>query len=296
MRRLSAYVLAALGLLLSSTSSPAAPIRPSVPPRPLAASVPAPRPTRPGALPRPTRRAPRCGTATPKTCRCACGRRRTACPSTSSRPSKQTPDGYLWVASAGGLLRFDGLRFRLYDKDDLTDWTTPSLKTLQVMPSGRLVLVGLTGEVAVVENGRLRTLLSRRNGLPENARGTRSRQRGRGRGRNALGRAGQLCWPGSTRTALLPSSTLATAKCWAIQRSKGNSLFVVTDKRLLRYANGRAETVQQFSRPSDIFALAPSGVFYLTFTDGTVLRVGKNGRTANGAGSSRPGRSPRPAA
>ena len=34
----------------------------------------------------------------------------------------QTRDGYLWLATAGGLVRFDGLRFTVFDKGNTKGW------------------------------------------------------------------------------------------------------------------------------------------------------------------------------
>lgn len=39
----------------------------------------------------------------------------------------QTPEGYLWVATQNGLLRFDGLRFAAFDPDN-----TPQLRHARV--------------------------------------------------------------------------------------------------------------------------------------------------------------------
>lgn len=189
----------------------------------------------------------------------------------------QTPDGYLWVGTGGGLLRFDGLHFRLYNKDDLVDWTSPSVKTLTVTSSGRLIVVGLMGEVAVVESGSLRTILSRRNGLPESARGIDHD--------NVLEGEDGTLWialGGSLARVNMDGKAevlhLGDREVLGAAMAEGNALFVVTDEQLLRYANGHAETIQRFSRPSDIFSLPPGGEFYIAFTDGTLLRVGRNGR------------------
>ena len=42
----------------------------------------------------------------------------------------QTPDGYIWLATFNGLIRFDGLRFTLFDVSNTPEW-----------PSNRIVLL-----------------------------------------------------------------------------------------------------------------------------------------------------------
>src|SRR3569623_2718781 len=46
---------------------------------------------------------------------------------------EQTPDGYLWIATSGGLARFDGVRFVVFDSS-----TTPALheeSILSILPA-----------------------------------------------------------------------------------------------------------------------------------------------------------------
>jgi hypothetical protein len=35
----------------------------------------------------------------------------------------QTPDGYLWVGTLGGLTRFDGVRFTIFDAENTPAWS-----------------------------------------------------------------------------------------------------------------------------------------------------------------------------
>ena len=66
----------------------------------------------------------------------------------------QTPDGFLWVATQGGLVRFDGIQFR--DFAPVTAAGTPSglLHGLTVDRHGRLWLTKDGGVVACVDQGR----------------------------------------------------------------------------------------------------------------------------------------------
>jgi diguanylate cyclase (GGDEF)-like protein len=91
----------------------------------------------------------------------------------------QTTDGYLWLGTRGGLARFDGVRFAVYD-----DTTTPELAQSQILslladPEGRLWIGTWGGGLARLEDGRF-TRLSAAQGLPSElvtalARDTRGR-------------------------------------------------------------------------------------------------------------------------
>ncbi len=39
-------------------------------------------------------------------------------PQSSVHSIAQTPDGYLWLATEGGLVRFDGIAFRIFDRGE----------------------------------------------------------------------------------------------------------------------------------------------------------------------------------
>ncbi len=82
---------------------------------------------------------------------------------------QQTPDGYLWLLAHGGLLRFDGLQFKLFDRTN-----TPALK------STNFAALGLTVDhegalwAATWQGGAIRyfhgsfTAYTTQNGLPNN--------------------------------------------------------------------------------------------------------------------------------
>jgi len=50
----------------------------------------------------------------------------------------QTPDHYLWIGTTGGLLRFDGARFRLFDRSNTPQLTENSIFALLVSRDGSL--------------------------------------------------------------------------------------------------------------------------------------------------------------
>jgi ligand-binding sensor domain-containing protein len=72
-------------------------------------------------------------------------------PQSSVHAIAQTPDGYLWIATEGGLARFDGLGFRVYGRANDKAFTSDDLCCLAVQPDGAL-LVG-TADGVVREAG-----------------------------------------------------------------------------------------------------------------------------------------------
>jgi ligand-binding sensor domain-containing protein len=91
----------------------------------------------------------------------------------------QTPDGYLWVGTSGGLLRFDGARFQLFAHENTPAFVENSVFCLLTARDGGL-WIGTDGsgliemkdgrfQVYPTENGRstgfIRALQEDRNGL-----------------------------------------------------------------------------------------------------------------------------------
>ena len=50
----------------------------------------------------------------------------------------QTPDGYLWIGTAEGLARFDGLRFTIFDQSNAPALRDDGILTLRVVRDGAL--------------------------------------------------------------------------------------------------------------------------------------------------------------
>src|SRR5215212_9998360 len=59
-------------------------------------------------------------------------------PQNSVEALARTPDGYLWLASHEGLVRFDGVRFTVFDRDNTPQLRSRVITSLHVDRSGRL--------------------------------------------------------------------------------------------------------------------------------------------------------------
>lgn len=68
-------------------------------------------------------------------------------PSTSIQALAQTPDGYLWLGTNAGLVRFDGVRFVLFGAQNTPEIGDGGVSSLTVAPDGSLFLGTMLGAV-----------------------------------------------------------------------------------------------------------------------------------------------------
>ena len=79
------------------------------------------------------------------------------------RQIAQTPDGYLWLATSGGLMRFDGIHFTTYLR--ASGQSLDNCTVLMVDPDGSLWVATGSGVVAHFQSGQFRSYASQE-GLP----------------------------------------------------------------------------------------------------------------------------------
>ena len=72
----------------------------------------------------------------------------------------QTPDGFLWVATQGGLVRFDGLQFRQLTPVTVAGVPTTLIQAILVDRRGRLWVATDRRTVLCVDNGRTTVIIS----------------------------------------------------------------------------------------------------------------------------------------
>jgi len=77
----------------------------------------------------------------------------------------QTPDGYLWLATRGGLVRFDGARFSTYRAGLVPGLENNTAQDLLVDPDGSLWVATLGGGISHYQQGTFRSYTTR-DGLP----------------------------------------------------------------------------------------------------------------------------------
>src|SRR3984885_4745877 len=66
----------------------------------------------------------------------------------------QTPDGYLWLATQEGLVRFDGVRLTVFDRKSTLEITNNDMRALCVTKDGSLWIGTFLGDLIQLKNGK----------------------------------------------------------------------------------------------------------------------------------------------
>ncbi|MGE5340056.1 MAG: two-component regulator propeller domain-containing protein [Candidatus Omnitrophota bacterium] len=74
----------------------------------------------------------------------------------------QTPNGYLWIATMEGLVRFDGIRFVTYNKGNTRELKSNIILSLFVDRAGTLWIGTASGGLTVYKNGKFTNYSSKR--------------------------------------------------------------------------------------------------------------------------------------
>ena len=74
-------------------------------------------------------------------------------PENRIRALAQTPDGYLWVGTSGGLARFDGQRFAVFDIQSADGLRGQSIRVLRETKDGTLWIAPDTGGLLSFKDG-----------------------------------------------------------------------------------------------------------------------------------------------
>ncbi|WOO40888.1 sensor histidine kinase [Rubellicoccus peritrichatus] len=77
----------------------------------------------------------------------------------------QTPDGILWIGSFGGLIRFDGLHFEVYDTDVIPELNGFKIHEILADHNNRLWIRSTNGKLTYYSDGKFKQL-SQEDGLP----------------------------------------------------------------------------------------------------------------------------------
>jgi signal transduction histidine kinase/ligand-binding sensor domain-containing protein len=80
---------------------------------------------------------------------------------------EQTPDGYLWLGTSYGLVRFDGITFRVFDTATTPELRSSRIRWLFIQRDGRLWILSEVGDVTSYWNGTF-TSYGAAQGVPPN--------------------------------------------------------------------------------------------------------------------------------
>jgi signal transduction histidine kinase/ligand-binding sensor domain-containing protein len=75
----------------------------------------------------------------------------------------QTSDGFLWIGTEGGLARFDGFSFKVFDKSDSPVLSSNRISALAADKNNRLYIGNRDGGIGYYENGSFRVIEIGRN-------------------------------------------------------------------------------------------------------------------------------------
>lgn len=70
----------------------------------------------------------------------------------------QTTDGFMWIGTEGGVARFDGFRFKTYDRNNTPTMTTNRIRALAADSKNRLYVGTLDGDLGYIENHKFFSL------------------------------------------------------------------------------------------------------------------------------------------
>ena len=65
----------------------------------------------------------------------------------------QTKDGYIWLATMGGLARFDGIKFKIFNTANTPELKSNRITALYEAPNGTLWIGAEAGDIVRYENG-----------------------------------------------------------------------------------------------------------------------------------------------
>jgi len=78
----------------------------------------------------------------------------------------QTADGYLWVATQGGLVRFDGVRFQPFDAASAAGYASSTMRVLYLDRDGRVWIAKEGGALVCLDGTQVRAFTPK-DGLPQ---------------------------------------------------------------------------------------------------------------------------------
>ncbi|HEX2834193.1 MAG TPA: two-component regulator propeller domain-containing protein [Thermoanaerobaculia bacterium] len=172
----------------------------------------------------------------------------TGLPHGTVRGIAQTADGYLWLATYEGLVRFNGETFRVFDKTNAPGLLNSSIDTLSSTADGTLWLGTFDGLVRV-RNGRFETIpLETDFGIIKAIAGARDGSVWVG---TAKGRIIHVTQRGPRELRLpLPLSPITALAL------TGDTLWLGTSRGLFRYAGGRLEPIAGLASDAVVTLLA----------------------------------------
>jgi diguanylate cyclase (GGDEF)-like protein len=190
----------------------------------------------------------------------------------------QTREGYLWFATWGGLVRYNGQDFRIYGRQNVPQLLDNGIRNVTTGPSGALIVATSRGGVSVLRGERWQNY-SRRQGLTQNETATAIEDRS-GRIWVATENSGVDRVSNGQVRRFSVAQGLANDRSYALLQDGNGAVWVGTGGGVSRI---EGERIQNFDARDGLpagavfsIAAAPRGGIYVGTQHG--VYVGENGR------------------
>jgi signal transduction histidine kinase/ligand-binding sensor domain-containing protein/ActR/RegA family two-component response regulator len=148
----------------------------------------------------------------------------------------QTPDGYLWLGTQEGLVRFDGVRFEVFDRRNTTAFPGNDVRVLTISHDGSL-WIGLNGGIVHLKDGRF-SRYTKAGGLTHESVSTLFEDRAGTLWIGTFG-GGLIRFKDGRFDAFTKQQGLADDFVWAIAETGDGSIWAGTNDGLSRFSQGR---------------------------------------------------------
>jgi diguanylate cyclase (GGDEF)-like protein/PAS domain S-box-containing protein len=146
----------------------------------------------------------------------------------------QTPDGFLWIATQEGFVRFDGQEFVTYDKNSYPEIVSNMGVTIRGASDGTLYIGTVDGGVIRMRGGRI-DVITDANGLPSN--NITMLQEARD-GSLWIGTGAGLARLSGNTVSIIPPSQLPNKNITALTEDSSGQLWVATPAGLATIRDG----------------------------------------------------------
>ena len=163
----------------------------------------------------------------------------TGLPQNSVQTMLQTRDGYVWLGTEEGLVRFDGERFEVFNRTNTPELPGLDVKSLFEAPDGSL-WIGMVGGLARLKDGRF-TAFTAADGLPHDWISVVSGDRA---GNVLLGTfgGGLVRFKNGASTAFNSTNGLPDNFVWAVTETRDGSIWIGTNGGLTKMNGDRLVT------------------------------------------------------
>lgn len=164
-------------------------------------------------------------------------------PQASVQAITQTKDGYLWIGTRDGLVRFDGVRFTIFNAEDVPGLGANDIRALYQDREGNLWIGTFNGGVSRYRDGRF-TLYTKADGLPNN--GVLEILQDR-EGAIWMGTwSGAVRWfEGQIRAVYRSSEGLLGESAWSLCEDRDGTIWIGTSRGLNRLRDGQISALTE---------------------------------------------------